>query len=243
MSNGTAGAKPVLTPRLVAGLCIVLLGVVLTFDRLGLVEADRVLRLWPAILIVIGALIVTNSAGSGRNINGIVLMIIGGWLLLTSIMVNVRFWELFWPLILILLGVNLARQAVRRKASQTSTDGRDRLSLVAILSGVKRTSASGHFQGGDVVAFMGGGQLDLRQATIAPGEEAVIDIVAVMGGFEIWVPSSWTLSTPIVPIMGGVDDKRLPALPTNAALSAADAPPPRLTLRGFVLMGGIQIKS
>ena len=242
MSNGTADAKPVVTPRLVVGLCIVLLGVVLTFDRLGLVEADRVLRLWPAILIVIGALIVSRSPGS-RNINGIVLMIIGGWLLLTSIMVNVRFWELFWPLILILLGVNLARQAVRRKASQTSTDGRDRLSLVAILSGVKRTSASGHFQGGDVVAFMGGGQLDLRQATIAPGEEAVIDIVAVMGGFEIWVPSSWTLSTPIVPIMGGVDDKRLPALPTNVALSATDAPPQRLTLRGFVLMGGIEIKS
>lgn len=239
MSNG-ADTRIVLTPRLVVGLCIVALGVILTFDRVGLVAAEHMLRLWPVVLIVIGAFIVTHNVGGGRNINGIVLMAIGGWLLLTSLVVRVRFWELFWPLILILLGVNLARQAVRRKASPASIDEIDRLSVIAILSGVKRTSASAHFRGGDIVAFMGGGQLDLRQAAIPPGEEAAIDIVAVMGGFEIWVPAGWTVSTPLVPVMGGVEDKRLPALPTGAA---ADARPPRLILRGFVLMGGIQIKS
>ena len=68
---------------------------------------------------------------------------------------------------------------------------------------------------------MGGAQLDLRQATIPPGEEAVLDIFVVMGGCEIFVPSSWTVVTPLVPVMGGIDDKRLPPLPVRRRASVA----------------------
>ena len=89
-----------------------------------------------------------------------------------------------------------------------------------MLSGVKRTSLSTRFRGGEVTAFMGGGQIDLRQATIPPGEEAVLEIFIVMGGCEIFVPPSWTVATPIVPIMGGVDDKRLPPLPGGVEMAA-----------------------
>jgi hypothetical protein len=88
---------------------------------------------------------------------------------------------------------------------------------------------------------MGGTTLDLRQAVIPPGEEAVIDVVALMGGCEIAVPASWTVATPIVPVMGGVEDKRLPPLPVPHDSGAP--PPPRLVIRGFLMMGGIQIKS
>ena len=45
-----------------------------------------------------------------------------------------------------------------------------------------------------------------------------------MAGHEIWVPTSWTVLSDVVPIIGGVDDKRLPpleALAENAAAAAA----------------------
>src|SRR6185295_3589420 len=95
-----------------------------------------------------------------------------------------------------------------------SADGQARLSLFAVWSSFRRTSNASPFRGGDITAIMGGGQLDLRLATIPTGEEAVIDIVAVMGGVEILVPSTWEVSTPIFPFMGGVEDKRFPPLAT-----------------------------
>ena len=70
----------------------------------------------------------------------------------------------------------------------------------------------------------------------------VLDIFAVMGGCEIIVPSSWTIVTPLVPVMGGIDDKRLAPLPGSAE-NIGGKPAPRLVLRGLVLMGGIEIKS
>jgi hypothetical protein len=62
-----------------------------------------------------------------------------------------------------------------------------------------------------------------------------------MGGCEIAVPPSWTVVTPLVPVMGGIDDKRLAPLP--GAESITGKPAPRLVLRGLILMGGIEIKS
>ena len=70
------------------------------------------------------------------------------------------------------------------------------------------------FAGGDVTAFMGGGKLDLREATMAPGTEATVDVMAIMGGFEIKVPESWNVIVDVVPFMGGYEEKtRHPADP------------------------------
>ena len=113
--------------------------------------------------------------------------------------------------------------------------------MFAVWSSVRRTSAASPFRGGDITAIMGGGQLDLRLATIPPGEEAVLDIVAVMGGVEILVPSDWEVSTPILPFMGGVEDKRFP--PLHDPNAPHKGPGGRLVLRGLVMMGGVHIKS
>ena len=84
-----------------------------------------------------------------------------------------------------------------------------------------------------MTAIMGGCHLDLRQATIPPGETATLDLLAVMGGHEVRVPENWSVVTRIIPLMGGVQDKRLPSKePTTATL----------VLRGFIMMGGLEIK-
>jgi hypothetical protein len=155
----------------------------------------------------------------------------------------VGFWEMFWPLILIGIGSTLVLQATRRRTREArGTDADSALTIFAVLSGVKRTSAAERFRGGEVTAFMGGAQIDLRRATIPPGEEAALDIFVVMGGCEIFVPASWNVVTPLVPFMGGIDDKRVPFLPDSAG-STGDRQAPRLVLRGLVMMGGIEIKS
>jgi predicted membrane protein len=229
MDNNETGRGSLMTPRLIVGVAIALFGVVLVLDRLNLVIADQVLRLWPAVIVAIGAVMFSQSRRAGGGVNGVIVMLIGGWLLLNSIgIVRVGFWEMFWPMILIGIGSVLVLQAFRRRTRE--------------MSGIKRVSTAARFRGGEITAFMGGAQLDLRQATIPPGEEAALEIFIIMGGCEVVVPSSWTVVTPLVPIMGGIEDKRLAPLPGGTE-SIGGRPAPRLVLRGMVLMGGIEIKS
>lgn len=236
--------RGLLTPRLLVGLAISLFGVVLVLDRLNLVIADDVLRWWPAVIVAVGALIYRQGRHVGGGANGVVVMIIGGWLLLNTLgVLQIGFWQLFWPLVLVGIGSALVLQALRRRSRDAAGDDvDDTLNIFAVLGGAKRASYSTRFRGGEVTAFMGGYQIDLRQATIPPGEEAVIDIFTAMGGGEIFVPPSWTVATPIVPIMGGIDDKRVSPLPGTLE-GAAGKPAPRLVLRGLLVMGGIEIKS
>jgi hypothetical protein len=132
-------------------------------------------------------------------------------------------------------------QTLQHKVDPALPAGSDWVKIIAVLGGVNRVSASPRFRGGDIAAFMGGGRLDLRQATIAPGEEATVDILMLMGGFEIFVPANWVVATPAVPFMASVEDHRLPVVPTPGAASQADAP--RLVLRGFLMMSGIHIRN
>ena len=245
MDNQELGRGGLMTPRLIVGVAIALFGVVLVLDRLNLVVADEALRWWPVVIVAIGAVIFSQSRRIGGGINGIIVMIVGSWLLLNSLgIMRVRFWELFWPLVLIGIGAVLVLQATRRRTREaTGVDADATLAIFAVLSGVKRTSTSERFRGGEVTAFMGGAHLDLRQATIPPGEEAVLDIFAVMGGCEITVPAAWTVLTPIVPVMGGIEDKRLAPLPGSGVDGLGARPAPRLVLRGLVIMGGVEIKN
>jgi len=244
MDPNGIGRGNAMTPRMVVGLAIALFGVVLVLDRLNLVVADQALRWWPAVIIAVGALVFAQSRRVGGGINGVIIMIIGGWLLLNSVgVVRVRFWEMFWPLVLIGIGSALVMQAMRRQTREAlGVEADNTVNAFVVMGGIKRVSTASNFRGGEVTALMGGAQLDLRQATIAPGEEAAIDVFAIMGGCEIYVPASWNVVTPIVPIMGGVDDKRLAPIPGDVA-SLAGRPAPRLVLRGMLLMGGIEIKS
>ena len=77
-------------------------------------------------------------------------------------------------------------------------------------------------------------KLDLREAAVANGVEAIVDVTAVMGGYEIRVPETWNVVVDVVPFMGGYEDKtRHPADPSA----------PRLRLRGFVMMGGLEVRN
>ena len=102
----------------------------------------------------------------------------------------------------------------------------------AFWSGVKRRVASPAFRRADLTAVMGGIEMDLRPAATATGD-AVIDVFVMWGGIEITVPPDWAVSNRIVPLMGGIVDK---STGTQEAKH-------RLHLRGFVLMGGVEIKT
>jgi predicted membrane protein len=226
-------ARGVITPRLMVGVFIMLLGSLLLLDNLNLFEARYVLRLWPVALIAVGVIIFAQALDHGGRVNGGALVIFGTFLLLNRLgFVEFSFWNFFWPLLLILIGVNMVMQTFRINGAQ-QTDSGDTVSLFAVWGGSQRTSNAARFRGGDMTAIMGGCELDLRHATIPPGESATIDLLAVMGGHNIRVPEDWVVVTRVIPFMGGVEDKRT-ATRTGSAT---------LILRGFIMMGGLEIKN
>ena len=196
---------------------------------------------WPAALIVVGVSHIARSRAAGGWIGGSI------WILIGSVMLgnrlgyfDVRIWNL-WPLLLVLLGVRMVSQALYAGSSpfgSSEADASAVASAVAVLGSVDRKITSQEFRRGEITAFMGGGKLDLRDATLAGGE-AVINVLAVMGGFELLVPGTWNVVFEVTPFLGGIDDKRRSAA---APATPADAAAPRLILRGFVMMGGVEVK-
>ena len=80
-------------------------------------------------------------------------------------------------------------------------------------------------------AFLGGCEIDLRDAELAP-EGAVIDVFAFWGGVTLRVPQHWLIDLRVLPIMGGAEDK------TQQKRGQGEA---CLVVRGFAMMGGVEI--
>jgi predicted membrane protein len=107
-------------------------------------------------------------------------------------------------------------------------------SLFSLLSSSKRRWGKSVFRGAETTAFMGGCELDLRDALMSSGELAVVDVFVIMGGVNIFVPPNWTVSQEVVPLLGGVHDKTR-SVPSN--------PAQHLLVRGTVVMGGVEISN
>ena len=101
----------------------------------------------------------------------------------------------------------------------------------AVLGGVQRSNNAQNFRSGDANAFMGGVELDLRDANME-GSEATIHVTAVMGGIDIRVPRTWTVVNHVTPVLGGVDDH-----------TRSGDGEKKLIIEGTVVMGGLDIKN
>ena len=105
-------------------------------------------------------------------------------------------------------------------------------SVFAVLSSVKK-SVEGRFRRGEATALLGGAELDLRRAEL-DAEGAVIEVLALWGGVVLRVPEDWPVELEANVLMGASEDNTRPSGRTAA---------PRLTVRGFVLMGGVEVRS
>ena len=208
--------------KLAVGLFIAALGVLMTLDNLALFDATACLRYWPLILIVVGALKLTDAASRGT---GVALVAAGTLFLgLTTRLVRLSVFDL-WPLFLIGAGLFLVAQAI---GLRTATHGGR--TLFAILSNRRVTIDSRDYTGGRLAAFMGSAQLDFSSADIVNGP-AVLEVFVLMGGVEVRVPDGWEVVGEAIPFMGGID------INTRSRSTGR-----QLIIRGFIMMGGMEIK-
>ncbi|WP_051359897.1 LiaF transmembrane domain-containing protein [Adhaeribacter aquaticus] len=110
----------------------------------------------------------------------------------------------------------------------------DYIDSVAVFGGVKKNIVSKNFQGGEVVCFMGGTEINLLQADVQGRVD--LEVTQVMGGVRLMIPPHWDVIFEVTAILGGVEDKRniQPGLINGSKV---------LVIKGTCVLGGIDVRS
>lgn len=215
--------------RTIIGLLIVAVGASFLLTNLNILPFDVGIAQWWPLFIVAGGVVMLLS--DVRNYLWAMLVIgLGALLQLKQFgIVDVNPWQLFWPAIIIVLGVSVMTS---RGSSRGKIAASDREDVMAILSGSEVRVESKDFKGSRVTSICGGAMIDLRKAVIK--KEATIDVFAFWGGIEIIVPEHVMVKNNTSAIMGGVEQQ--------AGGDAVKEGSPILYVTGDVVMSGVEIK-
>jgi predicted membrane protein len=238
MSNRRRERNP--ATQMIVGLFVIGLGMLFLLDNLGWLDLDLRIHVVPTVLIAVGILKVMQTRSQSGVVVGGALIVVGALFMLKSLGFLSIDWRTLWPLLIIGAGVAVvAKSATSRKQIEHGEPSLDKagnesqVNITAVMSGYKNRNTSQDFRGGEITAIMGGSDLDLRQASI--NGDAVLNVFAFCGGITIKVPIDWTVIMEGTPIMGGFEEKTVPP--------AAGGTGKRLILRGYVIMGGVEVRN
>jgi hypothetical protein len=110
----------------------------------------------------------------------------------------------------------------------------DEIDYVAIWESRDFSSSAASFSGGTILAWYGGGTVDLRRATLDPAG-ATLELKAIFGGLRLVVPETWRVELGTVGIFGGIGDGRDKDRVADGG--------PTLQITGFAVFGGAAIVS
>lgn len=182
-------------------------GVWLLLDQLGVSSAGQ---WWPLFWVIAGVFVYLFSSRSRFMTIVAILMVLGGGLARLNIMglTTVTLDDIFWPVLLILIGVSMFTSHPSISlfgARGRSDDTADKVDYTAIFGGQERRVTSKGFQGGEATAVFGGIDVDLRDAKLADG--AALELAAVFGAVKVLVSKDVEVELSGIPIFGGLDDK------------------------------------
>ena len=245
--------------RVMAGLLLVVIGVVLLAYKMNVVFLPRWLFSWQMIPILIGLFI--GFKHSFRNPGWILPVALGVIFLIDEYVPGLSFRNYLWPIVVIVIGLWVMLKPKRDYrprfvsglptmpprgvvSNETTTEntyagdaaasGDDYINSTAIFGGVKRNILSKNFKGGEIVSVFGGNELNLSQADIQ--HPVVLDTTQIFGGTSLVIPPHWEVRNEVVAILGGVSDKRM-------MLPGGYDPNKVLVIKGTALFGGLDIKS
>jgi hypothetical protein len=259
--------RPRLNEKVITGGFLVLLGVLFILDNFQVIDAGALWDYWPLFLIAPGLSRLLQPERPGQRMWGAILVGVGGVLLLRNLDIVWIPFHRVWPVALVVVGGYLIWQTVSPRAlegkggaavsldatragvaatlSRAAADiergvpggvgGIAQLNEFALCGGGHRIVQSSDFRGGTVTVIAGGFDIDLRQAVMAR-ESARIEVFVMMGGVVLRIPEGWKVELNVTPLLGGTDMKARTVPP-------AEGTPKILTISGFILMGGVEVKN
>lgn len=221
--NGGANAG------LLMGGALIAIGALLLLNQMGLIS--HWFNFWAMVFLIGGVVNLLNSPSTEGILWGIFLISIGAVLELDQLgYLRIRL-SAIWPVFVIAAGVILIYRAYQPEGGP-ATNQTPHLNVLSILGGGEYRIRTKNLRGGTLVAFMGGFEVDLREADIE-GNEAVITINALMGGGVLRVPETWAVSMQVGSFMGGHSLKTREGAQTNKTL----------VVKGLAIMGGVEVKN
>lgn len=231
------------------GLTLLGIGVLILLRNLDL-PLPSILFSWPMILIAVGLVVAIKENFKGSA--WMVLMGLGGFFLFMKLYPEWNLRNFIAPAILIAIGLsfilrrNMASIVERRKdtladetyigstsSSAESNESEDLIDIAAVFGAVKKNVYSKNFKGGEAVSIFGGSEINLMHADF--NGTAKLEIINIFGGTTLFVPAHWQIRSEATAIFGSIEDKR--QRPAGVSTDKI------LVIEGFVMMGGIDIKS
>jgi hypothetical protein len=105
--------------------------------------------------------------------------------------------------------------------------------IVAIFAGASRKHAWRVRKHTSILTVFGGAEIDLTQA-IFEARDVEVNVFCLFGGIELTVPPGTEVNNQVMAVLGGSDVGKL---------APPDPSAPRITVKGFVGFGGVEIRN
>jgi len=220
--------------RVLWGIVLIAAGVILALNVFNITDINIFFDGWWTLFIIVpcGIGLFTEREKTG-NIIGVV---IGVFLLLCcqDILSFSMLWKLLVPAVIVIVGVKMVLNGlfgnkVNEIMKQLKQEGKKPKAGCAIFSGCDMNYDGEVFEGAELTAVFGGVKCDLRNAIIE--KDCAIQVSAIFGGIDIFVPAGINVKVSSNSIFGGVSNKT--AVHQNA---------PTLYISGTCMFGGVEIK-
>ena len=196
--------------NIILGVILVLIGLVLGCNALGITKINIFFEGWWTLFIIIPCFIgLFNDNDKTGSIIGILIGIV--LLLINQGVLDIeKVWNLLLPSILIIIGVSIilkdiAGGKIADEIKKINEKQNNENEYCATFSGQKQR-CDGEFKGASLTAVFGGIDYDLKNAII--NEDSVINASSTFGGITIYVPEDVKIKIKSTSIFGGVSDKK-----------------------------------
>ncbi len=218
------------------GIALIAIGVIVGLNALDIVKINVFFDGWWTLFIIIPSLIglFSDKQKTGPLIGlliGVVFLLVAQGIVPFSML-----WKLALPAVLVIVGLLLIfRNAFGTKAAEKIQKLNDKIAekeeYCAVFGGQDIRFAGQTFEGASLSAVFGGVKCDLRGAIIE--QDAVLNVSAIFGGVDIFVPPTVKVVVRSTPLFGGVSDS---SLHTNEETA------PTLYVNATCMFGGVDIK-
>lgn len=222
--------------KLLWGLVLIVLGVILGTNALGVTDIDIFFDGWWTLFIIVPCFIdLFKEADKTGNIIGLAIGI--SLLLACQDIINFEIiWKLMLPFILVMLGLSLIfkdllHSKVKKEIKKLNKEKKDDKEYVATFGSCEANFNGVKFEGTDLTAVFGGIKCDLRDAIIKDDE--VINATAIFGGVDILVPSGVNVIVSSTSLFGGVDNK---------SKNVVDSKAKTIYINATCIFGGVDVK-
>ncbi len=192
--------------RIIFSMTLIILGVGLLIDAFGLWDFGNVMADWWA-LIVIAIGLYKISKDRHSIFNGFIILIFGVLLLASSLdFIQAGFWDIFWPMLIILIGLKLVFDSSHKFNSRKKKSEDNE--IISIFSSSKHVINDSNIGDGEVNCVFGSVYLDYRNVENPP-ELIKLEVNSIFGSVKIKVPLQWSLEAQGMPVFGELSDETM----------------------------------